>query len=198
MLSGVELVTAPQELTHWLGQLADGNPEALDRVVGLLYDELRRLARSRLRSERIGHTLGATALVNEVYLKLAKHQGIKARDRSEFFAVAATTMRRVLVDYARARTRAKRGGGESAIPLDEVESFLSEEESREVLALDAALNRLAEMNPRAARVVEYRFYSGLSMEEAAGVLGVSTKTVQRDWTAARAWLRKEVAHDLGL
>jgi len=107
-------------------------------------------------------------------------------------------MRRVLVDYARARRRHKRGGGEVHVPLDEVEPFLSDAEADEVLALDDALNRLAEINPRGAEVVQQRFYAGLSLEETAELLGVSTKTVQRDWTAARAWLRKEVARDLGL
>jgi len=184
------------DVTRWLRRMSEGDGEALDRVVRLLYDELRAVARNRLRNERDGHTLGATALVNEVYLRLSRQNRINAGDRIQFFAVAATTMRRVLVDYARARQREKRGGGEAPIPLDDVEAFLTVEESEEVLALDAALTRLAEMNPRAATVVEQRFYAGLSVEETAQLLDVSTKTVQRDWIAARAWLRSEVSQDL--
>lgn len=184
------------DVTRWLRRMSEGDSRALDHVVRLLYDELRAVARSRLRTERDDHTLGATALVNEVYLKLARLNRINASDRVRFFAVAATTMRRVLVDYARARRREKRGGGEANIPLEEVEAFLSEEESKEVLALDEALGRLAQMNERAARVVEQRFYAGLSVEETAQILDVSAKTVQRDWIAARAWLRNEVGREL--
>ena len=189
-------MSPPNDITVWLGRMTDGDPDALDRVVRLLYDELRGMARHQLQNERSNHTLSATALVNEVYLKLARHNRISASDRIQFFGVAATTMRRVLVDYARARRRDKRGGGQPHIPIEDVEAFLSEKESEEVLALDAALTRLADMNPRAAQVVEQRFYAGLSVEETAALLNVSSKTIQRDWLAARAWLRKEVAFEL--
>ena len=185
-------------LTDWLGRLDSGDPEALDRVVRLLYDELRGLARNRLRSERAGHTLSATALVNEAYLRLARQHRIPAGSRTQFFGVAARTMRRVLVDYARTRKRLKRGGDSEPIPLEEVEPFLSEEEADEILSLEDALGRLAAGNPRAAEIVELRFFSGLTVEEIAQQKGVSGKTVQRDWITARAWLRKEVARDLGL
>jgi len=185
-------------LTDWLGRLDSGDPEALDRVVRLLYDELRGLARARLRSERAGHTLSATALVNEAYLRLARQHRIPAGSRTQFFGVAARTMRRVLVDYARTRKRLKRGGDSEPIPLEEVEPFLSEEEADEILTLEDALGRLAAANPRAAEIVELRFFSGLTVEEIAAQKGVSGKTVQRDWITARAWLRKEVARDLGL
>jgi RNA polymerase sigma factor (TIGR02999 family) len=185
------------DITVWLGRMSDGDPEALDRVVRLLYGELRRLASAKLRNEREGHTLAATALVNEVYLKLSSQRRIRAEDRTQFMAVAATTMRRVLVDYARARRRDKRGGGAEAVPFEDVEPFLSERESDEVLALDAAIDRLAVLNDRAARVVVQRFYAGFSVEETAALLDVSSKTVQRDWITARAWLRKEVARELG-
>lgn len=188
---------AEEDLTIWLGKLAEGDEAALDHVMRVLYDEIRLMARQRLRNERADHTLGATALVNEVYLKLASQHRIQAEDRMQFMGVAAVTMRRVLVDYARARTRAKRGGGEQPVPLDEVEPFLSIEESDEILALDAAISRLADLDARAASIVEQRFYAGLSMAEIAQLLGVSTKTVQREWVAARAWLRKEVARQLG-
>lgn len=188
-----------RDVTQWLRQMSDGDPAALDRVVGFLYDELRAMARSRLADERQGHTLSATAVVNEVYLKLARQHRIAAPDRTRFLAVAATTMRRVLVDYARTRRRAKRGGGEAPVPLEDVEHLLlSDSEADEVLALDAALTRLAEINPRGAEVVQQRFYAGLSLEDTAALLGVSTKTIQRDWIAARAWLRKEVARELDL
>jgi RNA polymerase sigma factor (TIGR02999 family) len=164
----------------------------------LLYDELHLVARQRLRKERPGHTLGATALVNEVYLKLVNQKQLEVSDRNGFMAVASRTMRNILVDYARSRNRLKRGGGQAAIPLDEVEGFLSEREAVEVLALDAALNRLAETDERAGQVVQYRFFGGLTLEETADVMGVSKRTVQRSWTVAKAWLRKEVASELSL
>ena len=181
------------DLTRWLDALRAGDSAALDEIVRVLYDELRTLARSRLRAERAEHTLSATALVNEVYLKLAAHDRIGAASRTQFMAVAANTMRRILVDYARTRNRKKRGGGETPIPLEEVEPFLSKDEADEILALDEAIARLAERNPRAAKVVEQRFYAGLSLVEIAQLLGISDRTVRRDWLVARAWLRKEVA-----
>ena len=186
----------PHDLTRWLDALRAGDSAALDEIVRVLYDELRALARSRLRAERPEHTLSATALVNEAYLKLAAHDRIGAASRTQFMAVAANTMRRILVDYARTRKRHKRGGGETAIPLEEVEPFLTEGEADEILALDEAIARLAERNPRAAEVVEQRFYAGLSIQEIAQVLGVSDRTVRRDWLVARAWLRKEVAGEI--
>lgn len=180
------------EVTIWLARLREGAPEALDRLVPLLYEDLQRLARQRLRSERPEHTLDTAALVNEAYLRLVDQRRIVARDRSEFFAAASRTMRRVLVDYARARRRTKRGGGVATVPLEAVEEFLSEKAAEETLALDEALGRLEASQPRAARVVELRFFGGLTLEETATLLGVSTKTVQRDGEAAMAWLRKEV------
>lgn len=169
-----------------------------DRWVSQLYDELRQLARSQLRRERTGHTLSTTGLVNEAYLRLAKQHSLDGLSRADFFNAAAATMRRVLVDYARGRRRAKRGGGAESVPLEEVEELLSVEEADELVALDAALERLRAVNPRGAEVVDHRFFAGLSLEDTADILGVSAKTVQRDWLAARAWLRKEVAKDLGL
>ena len=180
--------TVTDLLRRWEG----GDGEALDRLVPLLYADLHALARRHLRDERTGHTLNPTALVNEAYLKLVQQREVRAEDRGQFFAVAATTMRRVLVDYARAKKRIKRGGGAEAVPLDDVLPFLSQQDAEEVLALDEALARLDALDARAGRVVQYRFFGGLSLEETAEVLGVSSKTVQRSWTAARAWLRKEV------
>jgi RNA polymerase sigma factor (TIGR02999 family) len=153
------------------------------------------LARQRLRSERAEHTLDTAALVHEAYFRLLEQRRIEATCRSDFFAAASRTMRRVLVDYARARNRQKRGGGEVRVPLEEVEPFLSERASDEALALDEALGRLELANPRAARVVELRFFGGLTLDEIGEMLGVAEKTARRDWQAARAWLRKEVRRD---
>jgi RNA polymerase sigma-70 factor, ECF subfamily len=170
-----------------------------DELVPRLYEELRALARVHLRREhRRDHTLGTTGLVHEAWLRLASQHGLQREDTGRFFAAASNTMRRVLVDHARTRRRAKRGGGEVAVPLDDVESFLTDDEAEELVALDDALERLARVNPRAGQVVLHRFFGGFSLEETAELLGVSTKTVQRDWMAASAWLRKEVARDLGL
>ncbi len=186
------------DLSLALRQLADGDPGALDRVMHLLYDELRDLARRRLRAERADHTLGATALVNEAYLRLARQHSLDVASRTQFFIVAAKTMRRILVDYARKRKRVKRGGDLERVPLDDDLPFLSDQAADELLALEDALERLAAANPRAAEVVEHRFFSGLTVDEIAAARGVSSKTVQRDWVVARAWLRKEVARDLGI
>ncbi|MBC8086623.1 MAG: sigma-70 family RNA polymerase sigma factor [Phycisphaerae bacterium] len=157
------------------------------------YEELRRLAHAQLRRERTGHTLSTTGLVNEAYLRLAQQHSLDEMDRSEFFAAAAVTMRRILVDFARTRLRAKRGGGAETVSLDAVSDFLSVQEAEEFVALDEALDRLRVVNPRGAEVVQYRFFAGLSLEETATALTVSMKTVQRDWLTARAWLTKEVS-----
>jgi RNA polymerase sigma-70 factor, ECF subfamily len=170
----------------------------VDELAPQLYEELRRLSHAHLRRERPDHTLGTTALVHEAWVRLAGQAGLSADDRTRFFAIASTTMRRVLVDYARERRRIKRGGGAVAVSLDDIEPFLSEEEADEMLALDDALDRLAKLDPRAVSVVQHRFFGGYTLEETASLLGVSLKTVQRDWLAASAWLRKEVALDLGL
>jgi RNA polymerase sigma-70 factor (ECF subfamily) len=181
------------QITQWLRRLHDGDEAALEQLMPLLYDELRLLARKQLRNERPGHTLSTTGLVNEAYLRLVDQRQLRAEDRPQFFAIAATTMRRILVDYARTRKRLKRGGGQVPIPLEEAEQFLTEAEAEEVLAVEAALDRLTALAPRAVQVVQCRFFSGLTLDETAEALGVSVKTVQRDWLAARAWLRKEIA-----
>lgn len=191
----VEPSSPDLSVTTWLHRLRDGDPDALGRLLPLVYDELRVLARSQLRSERTSHTLSATALVHEAYLRLTERDQLSPADRRHFFAIAAQSMRRVLIDHARARNRKKRGGGVTPTTLDGNE-FLSDEAAEELLSLDDALKRLARANERAARVVEQRFFAGLTLEETADVLGVSLKTVQRDWLLARAWLRKEVASDL--
>jgi RNA polymerase sigma factor (TIGR02999 family) len=170
----------------------------VDDLVARHYDELRRLAHAYLRRERSGVTLQTTGLVNEAYLRLASLAGIGPDEKTRFFAVASTTMRRVLVDHARSRARQKRGSDAEAVPLEDVEWMLSDAEAEELVALDEALTRLEEINPRGSEVVQYRFFGGLTLEETSELLGVSAKTVQRDWLAARAWLRKEVARDLGI
>jgi RNA polymerase sigma-70 factor, ECF subfamily len=176
--------------------MSDAAQSDADRLVALMYDELRTLARAHLRRERVGHTLSTTALVNEAYLRLAGQGGVDGADRRRFFAVASATMRRLLIDHARRRRRLKRGGGLVDAPLEAAAALLSESEADELLALDDALERLAAVDPRGSAVVQHRFFGGLTLEETAEVLGVSTKTVQRDWLVARAWLRKEVARDL--
>jgi RNA polymerase sigma-70 factor (ECF subfamily) len=172
---------------------------SVDELVVRHYDELRRLAHAYLRRERSADTLQTTGLVNEAYLRIAGVAGLSSDDRTRFFALAATTMRRVLVDHARRRQRLKRGESPDAVALDEVEasSSLTDDEADELVALDDALSRLERVDSRASEVVQLRFFGGLTLEETATILGVSAKTVQRDWLAARAWLRKEVALDLG-
>jgi RNA polymerase sigma factor (TIGR02999 family) len=162
------------------------------------YDELRSIARGLLRRERIGHTLDTGGLVNEAWLRLAAQSDLSEPERARFFAIAVTTMRRILVDYARARLRHKRGAGAAVISLDDAELLLSTAEADHLVVLDEALERLEAVSPRSAEVVRYRFFGGLSLEETAVLLNVSAKTVQRDWLTARAWLRKEVAQALDL
>lgn len=186
----------PSQITVLLNQLNSGKDEALEQLMPLVYDELRGMARQQLRFERQGHTIQPTALVNEAYLKLINQHNINANHRTQFLMIAGQMMRRVLVDYARKHKRKKRGGGIKPVPLEVAEEFLSDKEAQEVLSLDDALERLEKVDPRAAKVVECRFYAGMSLSETAEVLNVSTKTVQRDWLAARAWLRKEVTFEI--
>jgi RNA polymerase sigma factor (TIGR02999 family) len=181
-----------QGLTQWLTRLREGDDAALDRLLPIVYDELRSLARIQLRNERQGHTLGATALVHEAYIRLARRDVIAPGDRSHFFAIAAQAMRRVLIDHARLRGAKKRGSGQVALSLENAGALLSDDGSSDLLIIDEALERLAGANPRAAQVVERRFFAGLTLDETAESLGLSKKTVQRDWTLARAWLQKEI------
>jgi RNA polymerase sigma-70 factor (ECF subfamily) len=180
------------EVTVWLERWRGGDAEGIERILPLVYGELRDVARRALRRERPDHTLSATEVVHEAYLRLLGQRRIAASDRAEFLAIAACTMRRLLVDYARGRRRGKRGGGAEALPLDAADLFLDDRQADELLTLDLALDRLAAMNPRGSRVIEHRYFAGLSLEESAEILCVSTKTVQRDFLAARAWLRKEL------
>lgn len=188
------------EITRWLGALRGGDREALDRLVPLLYGELRGLARRLLEQERPGHTLTPTALVHEAYLRLLKERRIGAEDRGEFFAVAATAMRRILIESARRRSRAKRGGAAERVSLEApeaIDGWLTEAEAEELLAIDEALADLEALNPRLRQVVEMRVFVGLSVEESAAALAVNEKTVRRDWQLARAWLRRRIGGELG-
>ncbi len=174
----------------------EASVEVLDEIVPLLYDELRTLAHAQLRNERSDHTLGTTALVNEAYLRLVKHNRLGAETRAQFFRVAVTTMRRILVDYARARNQLKRGGGQQQRVSLEQAALMSDRTADEVLAIDAALDRLEAINPRGSQVVQHRFFGGLTLEETADVMDLSVPTVHRAWRAARNWLRKEIAQEV--
>lgn len=180
-------------VTQLLAEASGGNVEALNRLVPLVYGELRKIAHAQLRRERAGHTLNTTALVHEAYVKLVDQDRVEWRDRAHFYGVAAQAMRRILVNYAEARRAQKRGGGAEKVALDESLIALDDTELDELLALDQALDRLKGFNPRGAQVVEYRFFGGLQHQEVAEVMDVSTATVRRAWTAAKSWLRRELS-----
>jgi RNA polymerase sigma-70 factor, ECF subfamily len=186
-----------QEVTMLLSALTNGEDGAASKLIPVVYDELRRLAGSYMRRERADHTLQATALVNEAYLKLIEQRAVNWQSRAHFFGVAAQLMRRILIDYARGHTREKRGGEQKKVSLDEVFLF-AEQQADELLAVDDSLNLLEKMDPRQARVVELRFFAGLSVEEAAEALGVSPKTVKRDWSVAKAWLYADLKERYGM
>jgi RNA polymerase sigma factor (TIGR02999 family) len=181
----------PEDLTQLLSDWSGGDRGALDRLMPLVYDELRRMAQRYMGRERDGHTLQTTALVNEVYLKLVNEKGMRWQSRAHFFAVAARLMRFILVDYARTHNYAKRGGGAQQVTLDEA-MVVSEDHAAEMLALDEALNRLAAFDKRKSQIAEMRFFAGLSVEETAEALAISPETVMRDWRLAKAWLRNEL------
>lgn len=181
-----------QEVTQLLRAWRGGDQTALDRLLPLVYDELRRLAAHYLRGERQGHTLQSSALVNEAYLRLVEQDQIDWQSRAHFFGVASQVMRRVLVDHARARNYQKRGGKLAHVELDEAATLVAEQ-AAELVALDEALDALARLDPRKSRVVELRYFGGLSAEETAEVLGVSEVTVLREWGRAKAWLRRELS-----
>lgn len=181
----------PGEITRLLGQWSDGDRAALDELIPLVYEELRRLAHRHVAHERAGHTLQATELVNEVYLKLKDARGGRWANRTQFFAVAAQMMRLILVDYARRKSRKKRGAGGQKVELDEAMAF-SEDKIGEMLALDEALQKLEQFDKRKSQVAVLRYFSGLTVEEVAEALSVSAETVMRDWRVARAWLQNEL------
>jgi len=179
------------DVTILLRQLTDGDHQAAEKLIPLVYDELKRLARSYMRRERRDHTLQTTALVHEAYLKLIRQQATNWQGRSHFFGIAAQLMRRILIDHARAHLREKRGGDQLILPLNEALVF-SPEHSEDLLRLDEALNRLSKLDSRQGQVVELRFFGGLSVEETAESLNISPKTVKRDWAVAKAWLHGEL------
>jgi len=190
-------MSEPQEVTLLLTALKRGDEGAASRLMPLIYDELRRLAASYMRRERADHTLQATALVHEAYLKLVEQRSVDWQSRAHFFGVAAQLMRRILVDHARGHSRQKRGGEQQKVSLDEAFVF-SERQADEIVAVDDSLNVLSRIDPRQARVVELRFFGGLSVEEAADVLGISPKTVKREWSVAKAWLYADLKERHGI
>ena len=183
---------SPSEVSLLLEQWRAGRAEVLDEIFPLVYDELRRLAASRLRGERAGHTLQTTALVHEAYLRLVGKPRAQVRDRAHFFAIAAQAMRRVLIDNARRKRAGKRGAGE-AIQLEAGAAVTLPDQ--ELIALDRALDRLAELDLRQARIVELRYFGGLTAPEAAAALELSEATIHREWRAAKLWLRREIRED---
>lgn len=185
---------APPNVTQLLVAWNDGDQAARDELMSVVYQELHRLAHHYMKRESPGHTLQTSALVNEAFLRLVDQKNVQWQNRAHFFGIAAQMMRRILVDYARQRRYAKRGGGARQITLDEG-LVVSDERNAEVVELSEALDRMAEFDQRKAQTVELRFFGGLSVEETAEVLAVSPGTVMRDWTLAKAWLRREMSSD---
>ena len=181
------------EITEMLKACSGGNREAMDKLVPFVYQELHRQARQYLRRERSNHTLQTTALVHEAYLRLIEQRFVDWQNRAHFFGLAANMMRRILVNYAVSQNRLKRGGKDETLPLEEALCVAVEERDVDLLALDRALNELAELDERQARIVELRYFGDLTIEETAEVLSISTATVKRDWNMAKAWLRAELS-----
>ena len=182
-----------EEISELLKAWSDGDREAAERFMPLIYDELRRQAHRYLNRERPNHTLQTTALVHEAYLRLADQRNVTWQNRAHFFGLAAQMMRRILVNYAVSRNREKRGGLNERISLDETIMIAGDSSDVDIISLDDALTRLEELDERQARVVELRYFSGLSIEETAEVLGISPATVKREWNMARTWLRAELS-----
>jgi len=184
---------SPKEITRLLVAWGDRQQNALEELTPLIYEELHRLAHRYMGNERPGHTLQTTALVNEAYVRLIDWKNVQWQNRAHFFGVSAQLMRRILVDFARSRAYQKRGGGANAVTLENA-GFVSDEKGADLVALDEALLSLAELDPRQSKVVELRFFGGLTNEEAAEVLKVSVRTVRRDWNFARSWLHRELVN----
>ena len=182
----------PREITRWLHEWSSGKENALDVLMPVVYAELHRQATNYLRRERVGHTLQATALINEAYLKLIDQREVNWQNRAHFFGIAAQAMRRILVDHARSRHRNKRGGAAENLPLEAAEFATSGDGSVDLIELDEALTRLATLDGRQARIVELRFFSGLNVEETAEALGLSQATIKNEWRTAKAWLFQEL------
>ena len=182
---------SPQGITQLLGRWSEGDEKALDQLMPLVYDELHRLAGAYLRREHREHTLQPTALINEAYLKLIQQHNTRWQNRAQFYGVAAQLMRRILVDHARAHYATKRGGDRINVSLKNIGAF-GEQPDADLLALHDVLNRLAEIDPDQSRIVELRFFGGLTIEETAEVMHVSHSTVEREWKIAKAWLKREL------
>ena len=185
------MTPSPEEVTDLLNEWGNGDQEALNRLMPLVYDELHRLASRYLRHERVGHTLQTTALVHEAYLKLVDQKKANWHNRVQFFAAAAKVMRHVLVDYARSRKAAKRGGDYCRLSLDEA-AISSQDKDADLLVLNEALDNLAAIDPQQSRVVELRVFGGLTVEDTAEALGISARTVKREWSMAKAWLHQQI------
>ena len=179
-------------ITELLAKWSSGEKAALDELFPVIEDELRRLAHRRMRAERPGHTLQTSALVNEAYIRIVQQNDVSWQSRAHFFAIAATMMRRILVDYARRKEYAKRGGGAIHVSLTAAD-MTADEPAAEITALNEALTRLEEFDPRQARVVELRFFGGLTIKETAEAMGISVDTVKREWSTAKAWLFREMS-----
>jgi len=186
-----EPIPSRSDITQWLAVCREGDTEALEKLLPIIYDELHRQAVRAFSRERAGHTLQPTALVNEVYLRMADQHEMKWQNRAQFFGIAAQMMRRILVSHARARHAVKRGGGETRITFEEGVAVAPERDVN-LLAIDEALTRLETVDPEKSRMVELRFFSGLSIEETAEVMGVSPRTIDRQWQTAKAWLYREI------
>ena len=182
---------ASENVTRLLQQVSGGNRLAVDELTPLVYHELKRIAGGQLKNERSGHTLQATALVHEAYLKLVDQRGVDWQGRAHFFGIAAQLMRRILLDYAKSRGRLKRGGDAHRTSLDEA-LVVAGDRASDLVLIDAALTRLEQLDPRQAKVVELRFFGGLSVEETAAAMSISAPTVKREWAMARAWLHREL------
>jgi RNA polymerase sigma factor (TIGR02999 family) len=185
-----------ERVTELLHRAGAGDSTAAEQVYPLVYDQLRQLAHRQLRREVSGHSLNTTALVHEAFLRLVDQRRSQVADRAHFFAIAATAMRRILVDHARRHGAVKRGAGAKRVPLETVEGLAPEERADLLVALDAALLQLAALDPRQAKVVECRFFGGLTEDETAAALGISARTVKRDWAKARSWLYQELYPDV--
>ncbi len=184
---------SPREITDLLLEWRAGDARVLDKLIPLVYEDLRQLAKRYMAGERPGHTLQTTALINEAYVRLIDQKDMQWQNRAHFFAVAAQAMRRILVDHARSRDAAKRGGGAHKVSLEEA-AVVAQERAAELVALDDALRELAAIDSRKHQIVELRYFGGLSVEETSEVLGVSPVTVMRGWSTAKAWLARAISH----
>lgn len=186
---------APENVTQLLIDWSKGDKAALDALLPVVYEELRHQAARYLRRERAGHTLQTTALIHEAYIKLIDQRNVHWQNRAHFFGIAAQAMRRILVDHARAKNRAKRGGSDIRVSFNEA-NLVGQQQDLDIEALDEALTRLSEIDEQQSRIVELRFFSGLTVEETAEVLGISPATVKRDWSMAKAWLHREISTEV--